>query len=180
MGCTAARRMLPESLAHVVQPLAQLRILVLLEATRVTGVARNVIEYAQLARLGTGGVTAALAFALIRRGTGAWASDVLRDRIAGAMLPIEILAERHRYDQQVVSDLRRLVAEHRPDIIETHHIKSHCLVALSGVWRHCTWVAFHHGYTQTDMKVRAYNQVDRWSLRHAAHVVTTNEPFAAA
>ena len=28
--------------------------------------------------------------------------------------------------------------------------------------------------------VRAYNQVDRWSLRHAAYVVTTNEPFAAA
>jgi glycosyltransferase involved in cell wall biosynthesis len=40
-------------------------------------------------------------------------------------------------------------------------------------------VAFHHGYTQTDLKVRAYNQVDRWSLRHAAHVVTTSEPFAA-
>jgi len=38
-------------------------------------------------------------------------------------------------------------------------------------------VAFHHGYTQTDAKVRAYNHVDRWSLRYATHVVTTNQPF---
>jgi glycosyltransferase involved in cell wall biosynthesis len=65
----------------------------------------------------------------------------------------------------------------RPHIIETHHLKSHFLVALSGLWRHYTWVAFHHGYTQTDAKVLAYNHVDRWSLRHAAHVVTTSEPF---
>jgi glycosyltransferase involved in cell wall biosynthesis len=76
-----------------------------------------------------------------------------------------------------VDGLRHLVDARRPHIIETHHVKSHCLVALSGLWRRHTWVAFHHGYTQTDLKVRAYNHVDRWSLRRAAHVVTTNEPF---
>ena len=94
-----------------------------------------------------------------------------------AAVPVEMLFERHRYDQQIVEQLRRLVHARRPHIIETHHLKSHCLVALSGLWRHYTWVAFHHGYTQTDAKVLAYNHVDRWSLRHAAHVVTTSEPF---
>src|SRR3954467_7081491 len=98
-------------------------------------------------------------------------------QVAAAGFPFDVLVERHRYDSQIVDDLRRLLHARRPHIIETHHVKSHCLVALSGLWRHYTWVAFHHGYTQTDAKVRAYNQVDRWSLRHATHVVTTNQPF---
>jgi glycosyltransferase involved in cell wall biosynthesis len=167
------------TLVRALEPLPHLRVLALLEATRVTGVAGNVIEYARLARAGAGGVSVALSIGLIRRGAGAWAPDVLRERLAAVGLPVRVLAERHRYDQQLIAALRGLAAAERPDIIESHHIKSHCLVALSGLWRECTWVAFHHGYTQTDIKVRAYNQVDRWSLRHAAHVVTTNEPFAA-
>ncbi len=158
---------------------ARLDVLALLEATRLTGVARNALEYAQLARLGIGGVHVAVSLAFIRRCTHYDArADVLHGHAAAAGLPVDVLIERHRYDSQVVDDLRRLVHARRPHIIETHHIKSHCLVALSGLWRHYTWVAFHHGYTQTDAKVRAYNHVDRWSLRHATHVITTNRPFA--
>ena len=158
----------------------RLSVLALLEATRLTGVARNAIEYGKLASAAVGGIHVAVALALIRRCTDYAADcDVLRAHAAAARLPVDILIERHRYDSQVVNDLCRLVHATRPHIIETHHVKSHCLVALSGLWRHYTWVAFHHGYTQTDAKVRAYNQVDRWSLRHATHVVTTNQPFAA-
>jgi glycosyltransferase involved in cell wall biosynthesis len=162
-------------------PSEQLRLLVLLEATRVTGVARNAIEYARLAAVGTGGVPVGPTIALIRRGeASAWQTDRVRDHARAAGLHVEVLVERHRYDVRLVDALRELAAGTAPDIIETHHIKSHCLLALSKLWREYPWVAFHHGYTQTDVKVRAYNQVDRWSLRHAAHVVTTNEPFAAA
>jgi len=158
-----------------------LRVLSILEATRVTGVARNVLEYARLAAVGTGGVTADVTTVLIRRGAGAeWKSDLVRQQAVAAGASVEILPERYRYDHQVLSWIDSLIDAHQPHLIETHHIKSHCLVALSGAWRARPWVAFHHGYTQTDLKVRAYNHVDRWSLRHAAHVVTVNEPFAAA
>jgi glycosyltransferase involved in cell wall biosynthesis len=40
------------------------------------------------------------------------------------------------------------------------------------------WVAFHHGYTTTDLKMRVYNQLDRWSLRSAERVVTVSQAFA--
>lgn len=157
----------------------RLNVLALLEATRLTGVARNAIEYASLGRQTIGGVHVAVAFAFIRRCVDHAAHvDVVRTTVAAAGLPVDVLTERRRYDSQIVDDLRRLVHAKRPHIVETHHVKSHCLVALSGLWRYYTWVAFHHGYTQTDAKVRAYNQVDRWSLRHATHVVTTNQPFA--
>jgi glycosyltransferase involved in cell wall biosynthesis len=159
----------------------KLRVLAVLEATRMTGIARNVLEYAALARRGIGGVPIALSIALIRRGDeDRWREDVIRTAAAALEIPVDVIAERYRYDQQVVGGLRRVVSHRSPQIIETHHVKSHCLLALSGAWRDHTWVGFHHGYTQTDLKVRAYNHVDRWSLRRAAHVVTTNRPFVDA
>lgn len=165
--------------ARGVAALRRLNVLTVLEATRLTGVARNALDYGQLGGQAIGGVQVAVAFALIRRCPEQDAHlDVLRASAESAGLPVDVLIERHRYDAHVVDALCRLVHARRPHIIETHHVKSHCLVALSGLWRHYTWVAFHHGYTQTDAKVRAYNQVDRWSLRHATHVITTNHPFA--
>jgi glycosyltransferase involved in cell wall biosynthesis len=159
--------------------MAGLKVMALVEATRLTGVARNVLDYARVSATGAGGVDVAMALAVIRRGEEtSWQIDPLREHAAAADVPVELLLERHRYDQQIVERLRHLVHTHRPHIIETHHVKSHCLVALSGLWRYYTWVAFHHGYTQTDVKVRAYNHVDRWSLRHAAHVVTTSASFS--
>jgi glycosyltransferase involved in cell wall biosynthesis len=169
----------PAGLAAGLEAVSRLNVLSLLEATRLTGVARNAIEYAKLARDAVGGVHVAVAFAFIRRCIQYSSHiDALCSQVMAAGLPVDVLVERHRYDSQIVDDLRRMVHAKRPHIIETHHVKSHCLVALSGLWRHYTWVAFHHGYTQTDARVRAYNQVDRWSLRHATHVVTTNQPFA--
>ncbi len=166
-------------LAAALETVASLNVLAVLEATRLSGVARNSLEYGRVARLGIGGVHVNLAFALIRRCfRHVPDADTIYTQAAANGIPVDVLIERHRYDSRLVDNLRRLVHARRPHIIETHHVKSHCLMALSGLWRHYTWVAFHHGYTQTDAKVRAYNQVDRWSLRHATHVVTMNRPFA--
>jgi glycosyltransferase involved in cell wall biosynthesis len=152
-----------------------LRVLAVLEAVRVTGVARNVLDYAVLAR--DCGIDVTLAM-IRRRGAGGAPIDALGDAALARGVPVEIILERHRYDEGTVAQLREIVRRRSPDVLETHHVKSHCLLALSGIWRERAWVAFHHGYTQTDLKVRLYNQVDRWSLRFAAHVVTTNRVFA--
>jgi glycosyltransferase involved in cell wall biosynthesis len=56
--------------------------------------------------------------------------------------------------------------------------KSHFLVKLTGIGRQYPWIAYHHGYTTTDLKMRAYNQLDRWSLPSATHVITVCDAFA--
>lgn len=166
-------------LGAAVEAANPLRVVAVMEATRVTGIARNVLEYAKLARLGMTGLQVALTLAVIRRGREELLPpDGLLTAARAARIPAEILRERHRYDALLLERLRRTVDAHRPDIIETHHVKSHCLVVLSGLWHRYRWGAFHHGYTRTDFKVCAYNQLDRWSLRFAAHVVTTNRRFA--
>ena len=71
--------------------------------------------------------------------------------------------------------IRNLVALQNPDVVVTHSVKSHFLLWRSRVWRDYPWVAFHHGYTTTDLKMRAYNRLDRWSLPAADRLVTVCE-----
>jgi glycosyltransferase involved in cell wall biosynthesis len=158
-------------------PTPPLRQLVLVEAFRLTGVARNILEFSKLLNTGASDVALQTTYVLVRR-----EQETRRDDVAQAArevgVPCLTLRERHRYDRAVVSQLQTIIRLADPDIVESHHVKSHCLMAMTGAWRSRTWVAFHHGYTTTDLKVRLYNSVDRWSLRKATHVVTMNEPFA--
>jgi glycosyltransferase involved in cell wall biosynthesis len=57
-------------------------------------------------------------------------------------------------------------------------VKSHFVVWRSGLWRKHPWIAFHHGYTDTDRKMRLYNRLDRWSLPHADRLITVCRAFA--
>jgi glycosyltransferase involved in cell wall biosynthesis len=93
-------------------------------------------------------------------------------------LEVDVIAERFRFDLSVMPALRRIVERRAPDVVATHNLKSHFLMRLSGLHRRHPWVAFHHGYTTTDLKMRAYNQLNRWSLPAAHRVVTVCEAFA--
>src|SRR6185295_16624779 len=72
---------------------------------------------------------------------------------------------------------RELANSVSPDIIQTHNVKSHFLCKLSKLDRRAPWLAFQHGYTDTDFKMAVYNQLDRWSLRSAQRVVTVCQAF---
>ncbi|HEV2862428.1 MAG TPA: glycosyltransferase [Pyrinomonadaceae bacterium] len=160
------------------------RVLALMEATTVTGPAKNLIEFCRRARaLGSSAgdpPAAEITFVTFHRGPGADGPEpnafVAAARAAG--VGVEVIPERFRFDPRVLSGLRRLVSRRQPDIIQSHMVKSHFLVKLSGLWRRRPWVAFHHGYTTTDRKMELYNRLDRWSLPAADRVVTVCGAFA--
>jgi glycosyltransferase involved in cell wall biosynthesis len=93
-------------------------------------------------------------------------------------LDTEVIPERRRFDLTVIQALRDLSARRAPDLIVTNSVKSHFLVWRSQLWRKFPWVAWHHGYTDTDRKMRLYNRLDRWSLPHADRLVTVCGAFA--
>jgi glycosyltransferase involved in cell wall biosynthesis len=93
-------------------------------------------------------------------------------------LTVDIIPERFRFDRRVLDELRRVVALREPHVIVSYHVKSHSVIKASGLWRRYPWIAFHHGYTTTDLKMRAYNQLDRWSLPTAHRVLTVCDAFA--
>jgi glycosyltransferase involved in cell wall biosynthesis len=91
---------------------------------------------------------------------------------------IHVIEERFRFDTRVIGELRRIVAEESPDILQTHMVKSHFLVKLAELHKQYPWIAYHHGYTTTNLKMRGYNRLNRWSLPSAARVITVCQAFA--
>lgn len=155
-----------------------IRILTLLEATTVSGSAKPVLVFARQAQRAPSELPRAdLTVALFhRQGRPEENSFTAAARQAG--LSLEFIRERGRFDLAVLRQLKELVGRLRPDVLWTNAVKSHFLVRSVGLHRKARWLAFHHGYTATDLKMRLYNQLDRWSLRAAARVVTVCRPFA--
>lgn len=156
-----------------------LRVLALLEASTVTGPAKNLMEFARRARHPEGGLPVVdVLIATYLRGATPEPNSFMR-AAQGAGIAVEVIPERRRFDLGVLPRLRALVDRHRPDILQSHHCKSHFLIRLTGLGRTLPWVAFHHGYTSGDLKVRCYNQLDRISLPAARHIVTVCGALAA-
>src|SRR5207253_607507 len=91
---------------------------------------------------------------------------------------LDVISERGRFDRRIVRALRQIVNEQKPDVVVTHSVKSHFVMFRSKLWQEFPWVAYHHGYTATDLKMRFYNLFDRRSLPKADRVVTVCEAFA--
>jgi glycosyltransferase involved in cell wall biosynthesis len=160
-----------------------IKLLTIVEATSINAVAKTVLEFHRSARelnqtlpdfpAIEGGV---VTFDR-RRGDQSSLSDfVTAAREQG--LEVEVIPERRRFDLSVIPALRSIVAGRGPDLVVTNSVKSHFLVWRSRLWRKYPWVAFHHGYTATDRKMRLYNRLDSWSLPHADRLVTVCGAFA--
>src|SRR5436853_3078199 len=171
-----------------------IKLLSLIEATTVTGPAKNLLNFCRLARspqlhsLGLPRVEVSIVTFHRLRADPNVNGQRLSNRVdapnafvAAARnegIEVDVITERFRFDPRAIGELRRVVARTSPDIIQTHMIKSHFLIKLSGLGKQYPWIAYHHGYTTTDLKMRAYNQLNRWSLPSATRVITVCGAFA--
>ena len=167
-----------------------IKLLSVIEATTVTGPAKNLLGFCRLARspaMSAAGLPRVeVSYATFHRAPGRDGSQreegeapnafVAAAREAGA--EVDVIGERFRFDPRVIGELRRVVARRAPDVVQTHSVKSHFLARLAGLGRGRPWVAYHHGYTSTDLKMLAYNRLNRWSLPAAERVITVCGPFA--
>jgi len=145
-----------------------IRLLAFVEATSVTGPAKNLLEFARTTS------SVAVEIATFQRSPG---ENAFTAAVGAAGLPLHRIHERSAFDFQAIEGLRAAVGAVRPDILQTHAVKSHFLLRSSGLWKKLPWVASHHGYTHTNLRMRLYNELDRWSLGRAPHVLTVSEAF---
>jgi glycosyltransferase involved in cell wall biosynthesis len=149
-----------------------------MQAVKVTGPAKNLIRFCQIAREpDEDGVAANVSIGTFYRSEG---SNGFIDAARAAGIDVHVIRERFRFDQRVVRDLADLLRQQAPDIVQTHGVKAHFLLRVSGLRRQNRWIAFHHGYTAEDLKMHLYNQLDRWSLPAADRVVTVCGAFTDA
>ena len=152
-----------------------LRVMAMLEANNLSGTAKAVLEFAKEASRGhPGSPEIDLSILTFDRGHG---ETCLTKAIRDIGTPLDVVHERRRFDTSVIPQLRSLVEKRGVDLIWSNSVKSHFLVRWAGLNRSRKWVAFHHGYTTTDTKMRIYNQLDRWSLRTANRVFTSSAAF---
>jgi glycosyltransferase involved in cell wall biosynthesis len=152
-----------------------IRVLAMLEAYSITGAAKGILEFAKEAANGHSWLPKIdLSILTFDRGQG---ENHLTKAIRDIGTPLDIVSERHRFDTNVIPQLRAAVENRRTDLIWSNSVKSHFLVRWAELNRSRRWVAFHHGYTTTDMKMRIYNQLDWWSLQTADEVLTSSEAF---
>jgi len=160
-----------------------LKILSIVEATSINAVAKGVLEFYRSAR--ELGQTApelpsiegcAVTFDR-RRDYHGPPNDFVT--AAGALgLDVELIPERRRFDLSVIPSLRNVIESRQPDLLVTNSVKSHFVLWRSRLWQEYPWVAFHHGYTATDLKMLVYNRLDQWSLPKADRLVTVCRAFA--
>ncbi|MGP8243499.1 MAG: glycosyltransferase [Bryobacteraceae bacterium] len=147
-----------------------------MEASFVTGPAKNLLEFARRSAHSPDELPdIGLVVAGYRRGGEPESAFLGAARAAG--LPVEVIAENGRFDRKVPARIAELIGTRNPQIVQTHNVKSHFFLRQSGLWREHAWVAFHHGFTTEDLKMRLYNATTRWSLPAARHVVTVCQPF---
>ncbi len=163
-----------------------LRLLVILEATTVNAVAKNVLDFcrgvADLNQQAPGSAPIELSIVTFDRAPTSSSNTLAPNAFVTIAreqgITVDVVRERFRFDLSVMPALKSLVTRRAPDIIATHNVKSHFLTRVCRLHRDRPWVAFHHGYTSTDLKNGAYNQLDRWSLAAADRVVAVCGPFA--
>lgn len=159
-----------------------IKILALVEALTINAVAKNMLEFQRaihdLDQTDRGPVIE-ISLVTFDRTSSAEASPsefVTAARELG--MEVDIIRERFRFDTRVIPGLRQIIQRRAPNIILTHQVKSHLLMKVSGLWQQHPWVAFHHGYTTTNRKMRLYNRLNRWTLPKADRVITVCKAFA--
>jgi glycosyltransferase involved in cell wall biosynthesis len=152
-----------------------IRVLAFLEASYVSGPAKNVLEFARRAAGFEEDSRVHIEIATFQKPRD---DNAFTQAVTGAGVPLHRIEQTSLLDTSTVRQVRAAIAASRPDIIQTHSVKSHFLVRLSGVWKQHSWVAFHHGYTLTVPRLRVYNELDRWSLRKAERIITVSRAFA--
>jgi glycosyltransferase involved in cell wall biosynthesis len=160
-----------------------MKIFSIVEATSINAVAKNVLEFYRSAHelRQVAADFPAIEGQLVtfeRRNDGGESPNAFVRAAREQGLGVEIIPERRRFDLSVLPALRTIVERQRPDLVVSHSVKSHFLVWRSHIWRDFPWIAFHHGYTTTDRKMRIYNRLDRWSLPVADRLVTVCRAFA--
>ncbi len=93
-------------------------------------------------------------------------------RAAGA--PVAFLRQKRILDCSLVDQALPLLREHKVDLLQSHGYKSHVLCALLRRKTDLPWLAFVHGWTAENFKIRCYTALEHLILLGADQVVAVS------
>jgi len=93
---------------------------------------------------------------------------------------IKTLSIKHhfRYDPAPIVQFFSLLKQHRVDLIQTHGHKANFTAFVLTRFLDLPWIAFVHGWTDEDWKIRAYNRLDKFLLKFPDRLVAVSKELA--
>jgi glycosyltransferase involved in cell wall biosynthesis len=156
--------------------LKRIKVLALVEAVVVSGPAKNLLRFGVDCR-DLVDLSVVTFIRASRENFSEFSNNQFITTARSLGIPIHIIRETGPFDRSVLGGLRQVCELQDADIVQTHGLKSHFLVSLI-TKRRSRWIAFHHGYTNENLKARFYRVFDRWSLRRCDLVITVCSAFA--
>lgn len=147
-----------------------MRIAILMEATRFSGPARNLLYALDLLR-----DACDIVFCTFRRTGQADSEFVVSLRARGYQ--VEVIDESGPYDPRAAWRLCRLLAQLRPDVVQVHNTKSRLFALGCALARRIDrrrLLFFFHGETWVDAKQRLYDRLDRTLFKMARQVAVVS------
>lgn len=146
-------------------------VLAVLDGYRVTGPARQLLAQAAAATPDTALIT----LAVFQRASDATPLVRIARRL---QVPTLVVPDRFPGDPRTALALARLAAQPGIEILQTHGYKANVLAALVAPIVRRPWVAFVHGDTWENSKVRAYFALERLAIRRADRIVVVCHQMA--
>jgi glycosyltransferase involved in cell wall biosynthesis len=95
--------------------------------------------------------------------------------MGGMDVPFELLRQRLTYDPLLVPQALRIVRRYGSNILQSHGYKSHLLCLILKRLTGLPWIAYVHGWTSENLKIKVYNALDQVQLGFADRVVVVSE-----
>lgn len=152
-----------------------MRILALIDAIHISGPGRQLV--ASAIELKRSGVTVTIGL-FERAGTS---PRPFEQFVRQHSVPVVLFSEQRALDHSVVDQVEQTIARLQPDLVQSHGYKPSAVCwMLRRRGSRLPWVAFFHGSTTENLKVRAYHALDQWLMKRADVVVLMSKLHARA
>lgn len=89
-----------------------------------------------------------------------------------------LIRQKSPFDLSMITQLRRIAENRDCDLIQSHGYKSHVLCLILKILTGKPWVAFVHGWTTENLKMRLYKWLDFILVRFADRIISVSENTA--
>jgi len=84
------------------------------------------------------------------------------------------LRQHNRFDPSPLWQAARVIKDKKCNLIQTHSYKGHFIACILSKITGIPWLAFAHGWTAEDWKVKLYHKLDLWLLKYAHSTVAVS------
>ena len=102
-----------------------------------------------------------------------------REALETIGVSLEVLHQRSAFDPSALWGAYRLAREQRVQILESHGYKAHVVCLALNKTLRLPWVAYVHGWTDENLKMRLYHRLEKTLVRFADRIVPVSRDLGA-